>query len=176
MASNMHNMSIPADLQEILVKLKFLAMIQRGTKVNVNSMNFVRADSLLGALFRAYNHENRRTTYQFVKEIVDLSIDAIGKYNHPILLDRLIKGLNSARLGVRELASTYHDDPEMVSRMGVILDKIDLQLKKHEHILAPIESTTESPTEPKDELVDDVIATRPTASVGATDPIETTDC
>lgn len=138
-STSAYNTSIPADLQDILIKLKFLSMIERGTKVNVNTMNFVRANSILGAVYRAYNHENRRSTYQFVKDIVDLSIETIGKYKHPILLERLIKALRSARVGIKELSSTYHDDPEMVSRIDVLLEKIDLQLKTFAHILTPDE-------------------------------------
>lgn len=126
---------IPIELRSILVKLEFISMIKRGYKINTNSMNFVDADSWIGSLKRMFNHENRKNTLDFIVRTVSLSIDSIDKYQNSSYLKILINSLNTARIGIAELASTYRDDPEIVSNFKVCLANIDIQLDKYKSLI-----------------------------------------
>lgn len=125
-----YSKTIPVDLRAVLVKLEFISMIKRGYKINTYSMNFVEADSWLGSIRRMLNHENRRNTLDFIVRTVSLAIDSLDKYEKSSYLKILINSLNTARIGISELASTYRDDPEIISNIKVCLANIDIQLDK----------------------------------------------
>lgn len=133
--------SIPVDLGDILIKLRFLAKIQRGNKINVNSMDFVDANSLLGSISRAFHHENRNVTYMFINSVIDQAVTSLNQYGpkgylpNSIFQKMLVNGLYQARRGIAELSSTYRADPETVAKIEVCLEKIDLQLQKFRHLL-----------------------------------------
>jgi len=127
--------SIPVDLRELLVRLEFLSMNKRGNKINTNNMSFVSADSWFGCVKRAFNHENRKTSLQFIINTVDLTIDYINKYSTSEFLRIIINSLSTARIGICELATTYRNDPEIVSNLKVCLANIDIQLNKHKHLI-----------------------------------------
>ena len=125
-----HSKSIPVDLNMILVKLEFISLIKRGYKINTNTMNFVDANSWSGAVRRMLSHENRKLSLDFITRTISSAIDAIDRYEKTSYLRILINSLNTARIGISELASTYRDDPEFVSNIKVCLASIDIQLNK----------------------------------------------
>lgn len=133
--SQISSKAIPVDLCDLLVKLQFLSMIKRGSKINTNTMNFVESDSWLGALKRMVSHENRRTTLTYVYNTIDLAIDAINKYAGSEYFRILINSLATARLGIAELITTYREDPEVISHIKVCLANIDIQLNKHKSLI-----------------------------------------
>ena len=115
-------------------------MIKRGYKINTNTMNFVDANSWFGSIRRMLGHENRRNTLDFVVRIVSLTIDMIDKYEKSSYLKIIINTLNSARVGISELASTYREDPEIVSNLKVCLQNIDIQLDKYKNLVKGYDS------------------------------------
>lgn len=135
-----YSKTIPIDLRFVLVNLEFISMIKRGYKINTNTMNFVDANSWFGSIRRMLGHENRRNTLDFVVRIVSLTIDMIDKYEKSSYLKIIINTLNSARVGISELASTYREDPEIVSNLKVCLQNIDIQLDKYKNLIKGFDS------------------------------------
>lgn len=129
------SISIPVDLRELLVKLKFIAMIKRGIKINTHAMSFVNANSWIGALKRGLNHENRKVTLSFIIGTVDLTIDSINKYADSVFLRNIINCLNKAKIGIDEIITTYRNDPEIIAKLDVCRDNIDIQLHKYRHLI-----------------------------------------
>lgn len=128
--------SIPREIHDILVKLNFLSMIERGVKINTSTkLGFVNSDSWMGAFMRAINHENRRVTINFLENVIDTSITSIKNYANTEFLKVIIEYLYKARAGIVNLSATYQGDPEFSSHMKVCLDNIDIQLNKHQHLI-----------------------------------------
>lgn len=132
---NTTSIPIPVDLQDLLFKLEFLSKIQPGHKINTNIMGFVNADSWYGSLSRYLNHENREITINFINNIINLTIDSINKYCDSIFLAQIINRLNSARIGISKLDTTYRDDPKFSSKLAVCLTNIDMQLEKYKNLV-----------------------------------------
>lgn len=128
--------SIPNELRDILTKLYFISMIERGIKINTNKLGFVNAESWVGSILRALGHENRKTTLNFINSTIDQSINSIRTYKDTDYIDILINSLNSARGGITNLTSTYHDDPEFYSSIRVCLANIDIQLEKYKNLIS----------------------------------------
>lgn len=128
--------SIPREIHDILVKLNFLSMIERGVKINTSTkLGFVNSDSWIGAFMRALNHENRRVTINFLENVIDTSITAIKNYSHTEFLKVIIEYLYKARAGIVNLECTYQGDPDFSSHIKVCLDNIDIQLNKHQNLI-----------------------------------------
>lgn len=132
-SSNSNNItSMPIDLKELLSKLEFIAMIQRGHKININSMSFVSSTSLMGSIVRTLNNENRDNSLLFINNTVDATLEAIDKYNNTQFHKILMHSLSSARNGIDQLATTYREDPEVVSKIKVCIKNIDIQLYNYQ--------------------------------------------
>lgn len=127
--------SFPLELRKVLVDLEFISMIKRGYKVNINLMNFVDSASWIGSIKRTFYHENRKTTLEYIIKTVSQAIDFINKYSKSPYLKILVNSLNTARIGISELAGTYRDDPDFISNIKVCLTNIDIHLDKHKHLL-----------------------------------------
>jgi hypothetical protein len=145
-------------------------MIQRGNKINVNSMNFVDANSLLGALCRSYRQENRNITYHFVDSVINNAVESLSRYGpkgylpNPTFQEKLVRSLYTARRGISELADTYRADPDTVSKLEVCIEKIDLQLGRYQHLLQvkdPVGGGPEGGGPQEEEEVSTVIEVEP---------------
>jgi len=140
--------SIPATLNDLLVKLKFLSMIERGKKINMGSMDFVDCNSWWGAFKRSLAGEGRKSLMVHINQIVQQAITAIGEYKDTEFCALIVNNLAEAKIGIQNLSTTYQDDPNIVAQINVCVSNIDLQLEKnrslldgHQHIIAKISSS-----------------------------------
>lgn len=131
---------IPVELRELLVKLNYLSMIPSSSKLNTNTMSFVKSDSFLGSFLRKYYHEDRNVSLEFIKQTIITTIKLINDYSKTDFLKILINSLSTARLGISELLTTYREDPKMIANIQVCIDEIDIQLNKHKSLIKGNES------------------------------------
>lgn len=122
--------SIPPPLRDLLSKLAFFAMIERGKKPCVNDMSFVDSGSWFGAYKRWMTNEDRNNMVVQINSIIDQAIMAIDEYRGSEFFPLIINGLAKARQGISHLTSTYSDSPKTVSDIKICLDNIDLQLAR----------------------------------------------
>ena len=127
--------SIPIELRELLVKLNYLSMIPNSSKLNTNTMSFIKSDSVMGSLIRSYYHEDRNVSLEFVKQTISQTIKLINDYGKSDFLKIIINSLNTAKVGIIELLTTYRDDPKMIANIQVCLDEIDIQLTKYKYLI-----------------------------------------
>lgn len=127
--------SIPVTLNDLLVKLKILAMLESGKKINMGNMSFTEADSWIGALYRGLHGEGRKGLIVHLNQIVDHAITAIEEYQKTEFCGLIVNHLARARVGILNLSTTYVKYPKTVAQIRTCLDNIDLQLKKNKHLL-----------------------------------------
>ncbi|MEM2987321.1 MAG: hypothetical protein QXV60_04405 [Nitrososphaerota archaeon] len=134
MSKNVIN-SIPITLNDILVKLKILSMIERGKKINMNTMKFVDSNSWIGAINRSISGEGRKGLIVHLNQIIQQAIDAIDEYYGTEFCKIIVNYLAQAKVGIQNLVSTYQSDPLIVAQIHVCIENIDLQLEKNRELL-----------------------------------------
>ena len=134
MSTNVTN-SIPATLNDLLVKLKILSMVERGKKINMGSMDFVDSNSWWGALKRSFTGEGRKSLMVHINQIIQQSITAISEYKDTEFCTIIVNNLAQAKIGIQNLSTTYQDDPSIVAQINICISNIDLQLEKNRLLL-----------------------------------------
>jgi len=135
----MSSKSIPPPLRDLLAKLEFFAMIERGNKVCLHDMTFVDSTSWTGAYKRSVNGEGRKSLIAHINSVIDSTVDAIQEYGKTEFLSLIINGLYRAKNGIINLISTYTDSPDMVVQLRIILANIQLQLDKNRSLISGME-------------------------------------
>jgi hypothetical protein len=123
--------SIPPALRNLLTKLEYISMIERGQKPCFSDMTFVQSNSWLGAWKRLIAGENKKNLLFEVEQIIDRTILAIEEYSNKEYVKLLLENLAKAKIGIENLILTYTDHPETISNLRVYIINIDLTLKKH---------------------------------------------
>jgi len=134
MSVNVTN-SIPATLNDLLVKLKILSMIERGKKINMGTMTFTDANSWMGAVGRSMSGEGRKGLMVHLNQIIQQSINAINEYQDTEFCKLVVNHLAQAKVGIQSLTTTYQSDPSIVAQLQVCISNIDLQLEKNRNLL-----------------------------------------
>ena len=140
MASN----SIPQTVHLLLVKLKILSMISAGNKLNIGSMSFVDASSWIGSLKRSLAGEDRKSLLTHLQQTIQDAIIAIREYHDTEYCKLIINHIAGAKIGLKNLTSTYSDDPNVVAQIDVLIDDINLQIEKNKKLLDGNEERAES--------------------------------
>ena len=134
---------IPRSSCDLLSKLEYLSMIQRGHKPCFNDLSLVSTSSWRGAFKRFRNRENRKTMIIQVNQIVDLAIDTIGEYSNTKYTSFIVETLSNAKIGISNLLFTYQDDPNVVSQVKVIISKINNKINQYRSISGPVDDKQE---------------------------------
>jgi len=129
--------SIPATLRDLLGKLEFLSMIERGKKPCMGDMTFVDGNSFWGAIIRAFKGEGSKGMLVHLNQIVEQTVEAIDDYKDTEFLPIIIIAFAKAKIGINNLITTYKEQPMVVSQINVILSNINLQLKNHRQYMEP---------------------------------------
>jgi len=130
----MKSESIPPALRNLLTKLEYISMIERGQKPCFSDMTFVQSNSWLGAWKRLITGENKKNLLFEVEQIIDRTILAIEEYSNKEYVKLLLENLSKAKIGIENLILTYTDHPETISNLRVYIINIDLTLKKHGYV------------------------------------------
>lgn len=131
---NMKSESIPPALRNLLTKLEYISMIERGQKPCFSDMTFVQSNSWFGAWKRLITGENKKNLLFEVEQIIDRTILAIEEYTNKEYIKLLLENLAKAKCGIENLILTYTDHPETISNLRVYIINIDLTLKKHGYV------------------------------------------
>jgi len=134
MSGNSAN-SIPPPLNDLLVKLKILSMVERGKKINMNTMTFTDAGSWVGSLTRSLNGESRKGLMVHLKSIVQQAVEAITEYQNTEYCKLIVNELARAKVGIQTLMTTYQSDPNIVSEIEVCITNITMQLNRNASLL-----------------------------------------
>ena len=127
--------SIPSGLQTLLADLNFLSQIKRNQKPCVGNRVIVDGDTWYGAFYRFIKGENKVNVISKVEQIFNQTMDAIETHKDSDHIKIIINYAALARDGVANLKETYGDYPEILSRISVQLDNIDLQLNRFRNFI-----------------------------------------
>jgi hypothetical protein len=78
----MRTESIPPALRNLLTKLEYISMIERGQKPCFSDMTFVQSNSWMGAWKRLISGENKKNLLFEVEQIIERTILAIEEYQN----------------------------------------------------------------------------------------------
>jgi hypothetical protein len=127
--------SIPATLNDLLVKLKVISMIERGKKINMGSMTFVDGGSWYGSFQRSLSGESRKSLMVHLNSIIQQAITAIVEYQDTEFCKLIVNHLAQAKMGINNLSTTYQTDPSIVAQINICIANIDIQLEKNKKLL-----------------------------------------
>jgi hypothetical protein len=131
----MRTESIPPALRNLLTKLEYISMIERGQKPCFSDMTFVQSNSWFGAWKRLISGENKKNLLFEIEQIIERTILAIEEYQNKDYNKLLLENLAKAKCGIENLILTYTDHPETISNLRVHIINIDLTLKKHGFVI-----------------------------------------
>jgi len=126
---------IPEPLRDLLGKLVFLSMIEKGKKPCMHDMTFVKSNSWSGAVKRALTGEGRKGMIIHINQIIDTAIAAIDEYKDTEFLSLIVNKLALCKVGIENLMTTYQKHPDTVAKIKVCLDNINIQLEKNKLFL-----------------------------------------
>lgn len=133
-------------LQEVLGRLRFMAKIKLGEKINVRDL-FVRDnDSLLQRFLRTCKNvgtymssteivESKETTLEFIRVTVNDAITLISLYSknpnnrfQQSLASIIVKDLEGAKIGIRNLITTYKSDRRFISSAEATIQTLEARI------------------------------------------------
>jgi hypothetical protein len=122
-------------VQDVISRLKFVATLQPGERIDVSSLT-VLPDTILGRMYRAAfaRGESRTVTLEFVRQTLTEAFDMVERFGHgPETLnsrigDMIVRALSASKAGIASLAETYSEDRMFVSRIGTLLATLDAKI------------------------------------------------
>lgn len=118
--------------QDIVSKLKFIAQIKEGEKIDVQSLKVV-PDHWISKLYRTLvaRGESREATLEFIRGVVGEAFDLISEY---LPRDQgffqqigylIVQSLQDAKVGLVNLGQTYHEDRMFFARLDTLIETIN---------------------------------------------------
>ena len=148
--------SIPPALRNLLTKLEYISMIERGQKPCFSDMTFVQSNSWFGAWKRLFSGENRKNLLFEIEQIIDRTILAVEEYSNKEYVKLLLENLAKAKTGIENLILTYTEHPDTVSNLRVHIINIDLTLKKFGYKPSKIEDCQYGSTLDLQKMIDNM--------------------
>jgi hypothetical protein len=133
-------------VQEVIGRLKFLAKIRHGEKINVREL-FVRDNDSVAQRFLRTLHnwttylsasqtvESKEATLAFINETVNNAITLIAVYRKDAdefkqnIADIIINNLESSKAGISNLISTYKGDRRFISEAEAGIQTLEARIK-----------------------------------------------
>lgn len=130
-------------VQDIVSKLKFIAKIKEGEKVDVQSLIIVDAEQWSSRIYRTLiaRGESREATLEFVRNVIgeafDLAIRYLtrGQEFFRQIGDMIVQSLQESKQGLLNLTKTYRDDRMYTSRIDTLVTTIDTKTSDIQHHL-----------------------------------------
>ena len=142
-------------IYQILLNLKIIANIKEYDKVTTGQEHVeIDRPSILQGLRRALRGDSRINTLERVKQIIDQAFKVTDEIleeeydanqpdipNKPFkeenshLFQRFIMELSNASKGLENLKITYKDDISIISKLDLIIDKINMRVEKINKLL-----------------------------------------
>jgi hypothetical protein len=120
---------------EVITRLKFIGLIEKGEKINVKRL-YVQQTSFLTSLFRMFNQESRETTLDFLTSTVNRAFEIIqlymtsNKHSDMTICKNLCYDLSKSIDGLVNLQNTYSQDRLFLCQIQTLIQGI--QVKLHE--------------------------------------------
>ncbi len=122
--------------QEVITKLKFIGLIKKDEKINVNHLSIYNK-SMMTSILRKFYQENRDDTlifinYTILRSLEILKLSMISDTPSPSdkeFTSNLIKDLQRSIEGLQNIQITYADDRLMFCNIQMVIENINSKLK-----------------------------------------------
>ena len=120
--------------QEIITKLKFLARVNRGEKINVKEMT-LQSEGYVTAFSRSVWYvDNRNNTISFIQNTVQAAFNLVTLLNKNnsisdhALAKSIVRDIALAKSGINNLKNTYSDDTFFCCSVDTYIETINARL------------------------------------------------
>ena len=135
-----------AKVQEVIGRLKFMAKIKHGEKINVRDL-FVRDnDSVMQRFLRTIRNattylsaseivESKKATLAFIQSTVNDAITLIAVYRRDkddfkqSIANIVVENLEASKSGIRNLIATYQSDRMFISESEAVIQTLEARIK-----------------------------------------------
>jgi hypothetical protein len=122
-------------VQDIVSKLKFIATVKAGEKIDVSSLS-IQGVTLAGRAYRTFiaRGESRAATLTFLRATLGTAFDLASEYASrgdafsTKIAGMIISALTAAKTGIIGLTETYRDDRMFVSRVDTLVTTLDAKI------------------------------------------------
>ena len=122
-------------VQDIVSKLKFIAIVKAGEKIDVSSLS-IQGVTLAGRTYRTFiaRGESRAATLTFLRATLGTAFDLASEYASrgdafsTKIAGMIISALTVAKTGIIGLTETYRDDRMFVSRVDTLVTTLDAKI------------------------------------------------
>lgn len=144
--------------EEIISRLKFLALIGKETKIDIKSMTLLPCDSFIRRLKTAFcrtvlYQDDRENTLKFVRQIITDAQQLISRYlvsnipSEKFMCPNILIDLKQSKVGLNNLKLTYSEKTKFCCDIDTILGRL-------EAFLAGIDPSTIQAVESKKKTMD----------------------
>jgi hypothetical protein len=133
--------------KEVISRLKFIARIQKGDKINTRDV-CIQPAGILTSLSRIVRQDSRCNTLNLVQSTIYrsfellLTLEKSEKFSDKIMCVNIANDLRESRIGLENLKETYLSDIKFCCDMDTLMQYIDAKLKEIEDRYPPIDNTT----------------------------------
>ena len=111
-----------SDQELIMCRLKFIACVQKGCKLNTRSME-IEPDCYLTSVKRTvWVPDNRLKAFEFIRSTLKEGIDLIQSDRKDILRDALTRDIQQALVGVLNLKAVYKSDHSFIAKIDTVIE------------------------------------------------------
>jgi hypothetical protein len=119
--------------QEILTRLKFVGTIQAGEKLDTRNLR-IESNTIITPIKRMVFGEGRETTHSFLHNTIERSfailhsLAATEKISDKMMCANIIKDMDKAMFGLRNMQTTYKEDKMFVCNIETLIEAIDAKM------------------------------------------------
>ena len=119
--------------QEILTRIKFIGTINSGEKLDTRNMK-IENNTILTPFKRMVFGEGRDTTFQFLHHTIERafiimhSLANTDKISDKMCCSNIMKDLDKATIGLRNMQHTYKDDKMFVCNLETLIETIEARM------------------------------------------------
>uniref|UniRef100_A0A6C0CM16 Uncharacterized protein n=1 Tax=viral metagenome TaxID=1070528 RepID=A0A6C0CM16_9ZZZZ len=114
------------ELEDVILNLKMISKIKQNNKLVIINKTLHVDQRLLQPVFRWYTADNRYDTVNFITSVINHALDNTLHVKHPVFdVDKMKEELLSTIQGLENLSATYKLDNLIVSKIDILIDKIN---------------------------------------------------
>ena len=115
-----------SEIDDIVLNLKMISKIKQNNKLLIINKTLHVDQRVLQSVFRWYTADNRHDSIDFITSVINHALDNTLSITHPIYDSNKIKEeLLSTIPGLENLSATYKLDNLIVSKIDILIDKIN---------------------------------------------------
>lgn len=114
------------EIEDVILNLKMISKIKQNNKLVIINKTLHVDQRLLQPVFRWYTADNRYDTINFITSVIKNALDDTLHVKHPVFdVDKMKEELLSTIQGLENLSATYKLDNLIVSKIDILIDKIN---------------------------------------------------